>query len=450
MTAIPDRPEMDRVTQLCANLIRFDTTNFGPGESKGEAHCAQFITTLLCDHGYAPHYLESAPGRGNVVVRVCGQDRQAPAVLAHAHLDVVPAAPNDWSFNPFSGTIANGFVHGRGAADMKDFAAALLTILIDWADRGQQPEHDLVIAFVADEEVDGTYGAKWLATKHPDLFTGVTWAIGESGGARIPWQRASDTVNFYPIATAERGSAHTRLTATGTAGHGSRTQPDNAVVHLIHTLARLADHQWPIILTQPVAEFLDGVRTATGLDLPCGSDDELASTLQRLGPLAPSIDRAFRVSTTPTVLDAGYKTNVIPGTATAEIDVRLLPGTETDTMKTIDKMLGPQVTRQPLTAEPPVTTPSHGPFFDRLTHALADIDPQAQTLPYCAGGGTDAKTFTQLGIHCYGFAPSRPDAAGTYPAGQHGIDERVPIASLNFAVTVLHRLFRPAELPDNC
>ncbi|HEX5121472.1 MAG TPA: M20/M25/M40 family metallo-hydrolase [Pseudonocardiaceae bacterium] len=420
------------VAQLCSRLVRFDTTNQGAGDAEGERAAAEYVAELLDDAGAAPVLLERTPGRSNVVGRVAGSDPSLPAVLVQAHLDVVPADPADWSVPPFSGEIRDGFVWGRGATDMKDTCAAVLTVLAGWASAGRRPVRDVVVAFVADEEDAGVDGARWLVEHHADLFAGCAAAIGESGG----FTHHANGVRLYPVGTAERGTAHLRLTAAGRAGHASRRNPDNPVTRLIGALHRLATHPWPVRLNPAVTAFLEQATAALGVELDLADVD---ATVARLGAAAPLVENTVRASTTPTMLRAGSKVNVIPSRAVAEVDVRVLPGTEDEILATVDELLGPGVTREFVARQAPVAAPLDSPWFTAMADALRACDPDAVVVPYCMGGGTDAKEFTRLGIDCYGFAPLWVPAGFDYRAMAHGVDERVPVAGLDFAVRVLDR-----------
>ena len=212
------------VVDLLSTLIRFDTTNWGRGTSAGEREAAAWVAARLESVGWAPRLLarDDAPNRANVVLRVPGMRRDLPGLLVHAHLDVVPAEADDWSVDPFGGLVSDGYVWGRGAVDMKDMCAMTLATLLRWGREGVRPQRDVVVAFVADEEDQGAYGARWLAEAHPELFDGVEAAIGESGGMFRRLERGDKSVRCYPIAAAERGSLHLRLTARGVAGHASR------------------------------------------------------------------------------------------------------------------------------------------------------------------------------------------------------------------------------------
>lgn len=431
------------VAELCARLIRFDTTNRGGGDAEGERAAAEFVAERLTDAGLEPVLLERVAGRSNVLARLPGTEPGLDALLVQGHLDVVPAAAADWSVHPFAGEIRDGCVWGRGAVDMKDFAAMVLTVLAGWAREGQRPRRDLVFAFVADEEDRGVDGAHWLVDEHPSWFEGCATAISESGGYRYVVPAADGTpVHLYPVGTAERGTAHLRLTAYGRAGHGSRRNDDNAVTTLVRALARLADHRWPLRLTPAVRTFLERTGAALGLPVDLSSEAGVDELLRALGPAAGLVENTVRNSTTPTMLDAGYKVNVIPGHAQAQVDTRVLPGTEAELLAMVDELLGTGVRREFVSHSRPVQAEVDSPAFEAMAAALRAEDPDAVVVPYCLGGGTDAKAFSQLDIDCYGFAPLSLPAGFPYRELAHGVDERVPIDGLRFGTRVLDRFLR--------
>ncbi len=416
----------------CARLIRFDTSNFGGGDAHGERAAAEHVAALLTNADLKPTLLERTPGRGNVIARVTGRDPALPAVLVQAHLDVVPADPAGWTVPPFAGEIVDGYVWGRGATDMKDMCATVLTVLREWARTGRRPARDVVVAFVADEEDVGADGAQWLVREHAELFEGCAMAISESGG----FTHHVGDVRLYPVATAERGTAHLRLTAHGRAGHASRRNDDNPVTRLIGALHRVATHRWPIRLTPAVEAFLTNTADALGTTIDLSNVDE---ALSRLGAAAALVENTVRASVTPTILQAGYKVNVIPATAQAQVDIRTLPGIEADVLATVDELLGDGISREFVAHESPVAAPIDSPWFTAMADALRAEDPAAVVVPYCMGGGTDAKAFSTLGIACYGFAPLWLPAGFPYRTMAHGVDERVPVAGLGFGVRVLDR-----------
>ncbi len=429
----------DEVVDLLSTLIRFDTTNWGHGRSSGERAAATWVAAQLESVGWAPLVLarEDAPDRANVVLRVPGRSRDLPALLVHAHLDVVPAEAADWSVDPFGGLVRDGYVWGRGAADMKHMAATTLAALLRWGRDGVRPQRDVVVAFVADEEDQGAYGAHWLVDAHPELFAGVDAAIGESGGMFRHLSRGDLQVRCYPIAAAERGSLHLRLTARGVAGHASRPGPATAVTRLVDALHRLAHHPWPIHLSPPVRAQLQGTADALAIPVDLDTAAGVRACLDELGPMADVARFTVRAQTTPTMLSAGYKVNVLPATATAEVDVRCPPGYAEELEATLPELIGDEVEWEYTAHSLPVSAPVDGPWFAAMRDAVCAADPEAVVFPYCMGGGTDAKAFAALGIAGYGFAPLGEDPEGRIAEGVHGVDERVPVASLLWGRQVL-------------
>ena len=221
------RPE-DEVVRICQELIRIDSSNFGDDTGPGERAAAEYTAGLITEVGLEAEIFESAPGRANVVTRMAGEDPSADALVVHGHLDVVPALKDQWSVDPFSGELKDGLIWGRGAVDMKDMDAMILSVMRDFARTGRRPKRDIIFAFFADEEAGGTYGARYAVEHRRELFDGATEAISEVGGfsATIGGQRT------YLLQTAEKGLSWLRLVAHGRAGHGSQINTDNAITRL--------------------------------------------------------------------------------------------------------------------------------------------------------------------------------------------------------------------------
>ncbi|MBX6765927.1 MAG: M20/M25/M40 family metallo-hydrolase [Actinomadura rubrobrunea] len=423
----------DEVVRLCQELIRIDTSNPGDHSGPGERVAAEYVAEKLAEVGLEPRILESRPKRASVVVRVEGEEAGRDALLLHGHLDVVPAQKEDWTRDPFAGEIADGCVWGRGAVDMKDMDAMILAVVRQRLREGRRPKRDLVLAFTADEEAGGVWGAQWLVREHPELFEGCTEAIGEVGGfsLTVPGDR-----RLYLIEAAEKGIAWMRLTAKGTAGHGSMVHPDNAVTALAAAVARLGRHEFPIRMTKTVRAFLERACQAYGVPF---DPDQPEKSLEQIGPLARMIGATLRNTVNPTRLDAGYKTNVIPQKATAEVDGRFLPGYEDEFFATVDELLGPDVERDFVYHDRALETDYEGALVAAMEDALTSEDPGALPVPYCLSGGTDAKAFARLGMRCFGFSPLRLPPDLDFSGMFHGVDERVPVDGLRFGVRVLDR-----------
>lgn len=430
---------IDEVVEIVSRLIRFDTTNTGePDTTTGEAECARWVAEQLEEVGYHTEYLESgAPGRGNVFARLEGADSSRGALLIHGHLDVVPAEAADWSVHPFSGAVENGYVWGRGAVDMKDMVGMMIAVARHFKRTGVVPPRDLVFAFVADEEAGGKYGSHWLADHRPDLFEGVTEAIGEVGGfsLTVP-RRDGGERRLYLIETAEKGIAWMRLTARGRAGHGSMVHDDNAVTAVAEAVARLGRHQFPQVVTDTVVQFLTAVAEETGYTFDVDSPD-LEGAIDKLGPISRIVKATLHDTANPTMLRAGYKANVIPATAEAVLDCRVLPGRRAAFEAEVDELIGPDVSREWVSDLPSVETSFDGDLVDAMNAAIVATDPDARTVPYMLSGGTDSKAFARLDIRCFGFVPLRLPPELDFAALFHGVDERVPVDALKFGTQVL-------------
>jgi acetylornithine deacetylase/succinyl-diaminopimelate desuccinylase-like protein len=432
----PGGPAGD-VVRLASELIAFDTANSGEYGGPGKEYlAAEYVAAKLTEAGYDATYLESGwRGRGNVFARLPGADPSPGALLIHGHLDVVPADPAEWSVHPFSGEVRDGYVWGRGAVDMKGMVAMMLAVACRLKRDGVVPPRDLIFAFLSDEEAGGVAGSRWLVRNRPDLFEGATEAISEVGGFSVTL--GADR-RAYLVETAEKGTMRLQLKASGTPGHGAMLHTDNPVSKLAAAVARLDGHRFPLILTDPVREFLEGVAEVTGV--PFDPADPQAA-VARLGPVSRMIGATLRDTANVTMLAAGERTNVVPSAARATVDVRILPGREADLKVELTELIGPLVE---LTWDtlPAVQTTFDGALVDAMAAAIGAEDPGARLLPYMMPASTDAKAFDQLGIRHFGFAPLRLPADLDFTALFHGIDERVPVAALEFGARVLDRLLR--------
>ena len=272
------RPEAE-VVELCQELIRIDTSNFGSEPGPGERVAAERVAELLDEVGIASELLEPEPGRTSVVAHwePEGVDTSLSPLLVHGHLDVVPANADDWSVPPFSGEVVDGCIWGRGAVDMKDFDAMVLSVVRARARAGAAPRRPIRLIFTADEEAGSGLGAKWLVEKHREVVEGCQEAIGEVGGFSLT---VRDDLRLYLIQTAEKGMAWLDLIADGRAGHGSLRHDQNAITELSAAVARIGTYQWPRKITDPQRAFLEAVAEAFEVDL---DPDRVEETLAHLG-----------------------------------------------------------------------------------------------------------------------------------------------------------------------
>ncbi|MDF9716102.1 M20/M25/M40 family metallo-hydrolase [Nocardioides sp. ChNu-99] len=423
------------VVELCRDLIRIDTSNYGDDSGPGERKAAEHVATLLDEVGIDARLYESEPGRTSVVARWGGSE--GDPLLLHGHLDVVPAAAEDWQVHPFSGEVQDGYVWGRGAVDMKDFDAMLLSVVRARARAGQVPDRPMVLCFTADEEAGGHKGAQVLVEHHADELADCTEAVGEVGGfsATVRGRRV------YLVEAAEKGMAWMKLTARGRAGHGSMVNTENAVTDLAGAVARIGAHRWPVRLTPTMEVLLATIGELAGVP---ATPENAPALVEEFGGAARMLGNVIRNSTNPTMLSAGYKVNVVPTEATAHVDGRFLPGFEDEFFATLAELTGEDVEIDFVSHQQPWETPYDGDLVDAMSRSLLAEDPDALVAPYLMSGGTDAKHFRQLGMRSYGFAPLRLPADLDFTALFHGVDERVPVDALEFGARVLDRFLGDA------
>lgn len=430
MAPNPDDTQLDETAKIARDLIRIDTTNWGNGKSNGEAEAAEYVAARLVRMGLDPQMFESEKGRVSVVARVEGANPDRPALVVHGHLDVVPADPANWSVDPFEGIVRDGMLWGRGAVDMKNMDAMILTSIEDILADGKQPARDLVLAFFADEEDGGARGAGHVVDNHPEVFAGATEAISEVGGYSVDL----GGTRSYLIQTGEKALVWVKLVARGTAAHGSRLMRDNAVTRLAEAVVVLGRQEWPIHLTDTTTQLLAEIASIMGADPKKVSPDEL---LLSTGNAAGFLLATIRTTSNPTLLNAGYKHNVIPDTAEALIDIRTLPGHEDGVLDRVRELVGPDIEVHTMVRDIGLETTFDGPLIDAILGTLGAHDPGAPVLPYLLSGGTDNKALSRLGITGYGFAPLQLPADLDFPAMFHGVDERVPLEALVFGRRVL-------------
>jgi acetylornithine deacetylase/succinyl-diaminopimelate desuccinylase-like protein len=426
-------PDLPEVATVARELIRFDTSNYGGGRANGEREAAEYVGAYLEALGLKPEFYEPIPRRTNVMARVPGRDRTKPALILHGHLDVVPAVADDWTVDPFAGEVRDGMLWGRGAVDMKDMDAMILTSVADIVRSGGQPERDLILTFFADEENGGIEGSALVVRDRPEWFAGAAEAISEVGGYSIDVGER----RAYLLQVGEKALVWLKLVARGRAGHGSRFHPQNAVTRLAEAIAALGRTEWPLELTPTTRRLVDALSSLAGIP----SDDPDAVAVAT-GPADAFIRSTFRTTTNPTGLTAGYKHNVIPDRAEALVDVRVLPGTEETVLADIRRIVGDDVEVEVVVQDVGLEIPFEGDLVDAMVGALGRHDPGVPVIPYLMGAGTDNKALSRLGIDGYGFAPLRLPAGLDFTGMFHGVDERVPIESLVFGQAVLTDLIR--------
>ena len=447
----------DDLVGLLRDLIRIPSIN--PPDPPGpELDVANHLATVFRGEGLRPEVLEPAPGRGVVSVRLRSDGTAGDPLLLLSHLDVVPAnAADGWSHGPFDADVADGYLWGRGAVDMKQMVALEATVVRLLARRaraaGLDPatdpipglRRDVLFTCTPDEEAGGVHGAGWLADHRPDLLH-AAMALNEAGGVSVELAGR----RFYPIQVAEKGFEVFRIHVHGTWGHGSMPRDDNALVLAAEAVRRLAVSGEPRV-TAPMRRFLDGIAGALPPDQAelvaavVGDDPRRSEAAIRVlcDPVAARALRALlRDTISPDVLHAGVKYNVIPGEAVLDIDCRTLPGTTPDDMReeVLARLgdLAPQCTVEHVIGRPPVESPTDE-AYELLAATIRAHDPEAIPLPVMTPFATDAKTTAvRLGIPTYGFTPLRLDPEERFLARYHGVDERVGIDALRWGLPVLY------------
>ena len=425
------------VVKICQDLIRIPSVNFGEGRGDEKA-VAEYIVASLAEVGIASEIFESAPNRCNVIARLPGRDSTRSGLVVHGHIDVVPANADDWSVDPFAAEIRDGMIWGRGAVDMKNMDAMILAIVRKWARSGYKPPRDIVLAFFADEEAGMTFGSRWMAAEHPEVFAGCSEAVSEVGGFSVT---VADGKRLYFVEAAQKGIHWMKLTANGRAGHGSMMNDENALTAIADAVAKIGRYEWPQRYTKTVKALFSKIAQVTGKKY---DEADLRPLLSEIGPTARMIGATLQNTANPTMLEAGYKANVIPGSASAVIDGRFLPGYEDELNRTIREIIGPDISIETISRDIALEIEFEGDLVEAMCKAITTFDPEGIPVPYLMSGGTDNKALSELGIVGYGFSPLQLPADLDFMALFHGVDERVPISGLEFGVKVLENFL------ENC
>jgi acetylornithine deacetylase/succinyl-diaminopimelate desuccinylase-like protein len=422
------------VVKLCQELIQIPSVNYGEGKGDEKA-AAEYVAAKMKEVGIASKIYESAPNRCSVVARIEGKDKTKPGLVVNGHLDVVPANAADWSVDPFSGAIKDGCIWGRGAVDMKNMDAMILAVMRLWARYNYQPERTIVIVFFGDEEAGGIYGSRWMAENHPEVFAGCSETISEVGGFSLTLLSGK---RVYAIEASQKGIEWMKITAEGVAGHGSMVNNANAVTRLTEAIAKIGNYTWPQRITKTSDLFFQKISELSGKPY---DKNNLQPLIDEVGPMGKMIGATLCNTTNPTMLEAGYKANVIPQSASAVVDGRTLPGYEKELLDTVKSLVGEHVKVESLVSDIPLEVEFGGPLVDAMIAAIKSEDPEGIPIPYLLSGGTDNKALAKLGIVGYGFSPLKLPPDLDFTGLFHGIDERVPIDSLQFgARTLFHFL----------
>ena len=416
---------------LCQEMIRIPSVNYGEGRGDEKA-MAEYVAAKLAEVGIKSELIETAPNRVNVVAKIEGSDKSRPGLVLHGHIDVVPVNADDWSVDPFSGEIKDGFIWGRGAVDMKDMDAMILATVRMWQRVGYKPPRNILLAFFADEEAGSDYGSRWLVKNRPELFNGYSEAVSEVGGFSLT---ITGGHRLYLVEAAQKGINWMKLSAKGTAGHGSFINPDNAVTKVADAVSRIGNYEWPQLETKTSGLLFRKIAQLTGDKY---DQKNVKPLLKHLGGAVKMLGATISNTANPTMLEAGYKVNVIPQSASAVVDGRFLPGYEDQLQETIKKLAGDEIEVEILTRDIALEVEFAGPLVDAMCKAITGEDKEGIPVPYLMSGGTDNKALSDRGIIGYGFSPLKLPENLDFFALFHGVDERVPIDGLKFGVRVLY------------
>jgi acetylornithine deacetylase/succinyl-diaminopimelate desuccinylase-like protein len=425
----------DRPAELLQRLIRFDTTN-PPGNERA---CVEWIASVLRDAGLDPRILAKDAERPNLIARLPG-DGRAPPFLMQGHIDVVPAK-GSWSRAPFDGEVAEGYIWGRGALDMKGGVAMMLAAFLRAAEAHAPPPGDVLLCLLSDEEAGGDHGARFLVEEHAELFDGVRFAIGEFGGFSMDLARR----RFYPLMVAEKQLCSVRATLHGPAGHGSLPVHDGAMGRLGRLLVALDRRRLPVHVTPVVRSMIDAVAA----DVPVVAAVPLRALLRpritdrvldRLGDRAMLFDALLHNTASPTIVRGGHAANVVPGEVSLDLDCRLLPGFgPDDVFKELHALARVDMELELLRHDPGPSSPDLT-LYDTLAGILCELDPAARPVPLLLPAVTDGRFFARLGIQTYGFLPMQLPNEMRFMELIHAEDERIPVDSVEFGTTAIRRL----------
>ena len=414
------------VVELTQQLIRIDTTN------GNETPTAELLRDRLADAGVESELVARDPARANLVARIPGTGG-GPTLAYVGHLDVVPADARDWIHPPFGGVVdGEGFLHGRGAVDMKNEVAIRTVAMLALAREGFQPRGDLLLLMVADEE-DGSahVGMEWLVDERPDLR--CDFAVNEGAGLRY---ELTDGRTVVDLEVGEKGTCPVLVEALGEAGHASvPSLGRNAVPLLGELLVRLGTGM-PTPVGHPVVdELLAGLLgTVTG---------DLVADIEQAGRLSPQLEQYLPAvcgtSMAPTLLSGSAARNVLPARAGVELDCRILPGTTpAEVEQAVRDRLGdgvPYALSFPEPITPGSSSPAAGPLWEACRDWFATDDPDAVVLPSLSTGFTDSVHLRRaFGTVAYGVSPYRSTPPEVLDSGAHNKDERVHVDDLLLGV----------------
>ena len=421
-------------------LVEIDTTTAtGDTQKAAEAMGARLRAAGFSDEDV--HVFSPAPHKGNLVARLHGSGARKPILLL-AHIDVVPALREDWSFDPFKLTEQDGYFYGRGSSDDKYMAASFVTNLIRYKKEGYTPDRDIIVALETDEEIGDTnaVGIQWLIRNHRDLID-AEFALNEGGGVGLKNGKAIRN----SVQTSEKVSTGYKLTVKDRGGHSSLPRKDNAIYRLAEGLVRLSNYDFPLNLNETTRIYF--ARTAE-TESKQNADDIRAILAPQPDPAAlarlsayPGYNAQLRTTCVATMLQGGHALNALPQVATAGVNCRVLPGESIEGVQAqIERVLADkQIEVSGGTAKPSPPSPLNEEIMGSIEKLSKEFWPDAAIVPVMSTGATDGLFLRNAGIPTYGHSGLGSDVDDNRI---HGKDERVLVKSLYDGQEYLYRLVK--------
>jgi acetylornithine deacetylase/succinyl-diaminopimelate desuccinylase-like protein len=414
--------------EVLQRLIRFNTVN-PPGNERA---AIEYLDAYVREAGFETELLAAEPERPNLVATLRGA-AAGPTLVYLGHVDTVLAHAEDWQHDPWSGEIADGFLWGRGALDMKNQVAAEAVAAVTLARSGWRPARgELKLVFVADEETGGEVGAHWLTTQHPDKVR-CDFLVNEGAGAPFEFEGT----RYYGVCCGEKGIFRFKLTANGAAGHASMPRlGDNALLKLAPVIAALKPGFSGYDPTEAPLLMLEGL----GLD-----SNDIPAAIARLeaaDPLLPVfVEPMLSVTLTPTMVSASEKMNVIPARAALKVDCRVPPGLgEELALKRLHELLGESAAGLDIEFTEKVygyQSPARSELMDVIERWLGSNAPDARAVPVLLPGYSDSSHFRAAfpELIAYGFFPHRHQTVAESEPLMHNADERIDVRDLGYAAS---------------
>jgi acetylornithine deacetylase/succinyl-diaminopimelate desuccinylase-like protein len=423
-------------TELLSNYIKINTSD-PPGN---ELAAAKMLKEKFLHDGIPAAVFEPAPGRGVIAARLRGVGKNHKALILLSHMDVVPAIAKEWSVPPFSGLVKSGEVWGRGALDDKGPGVVALMAMLAIKRARVLLDRDILFIATGDEEMGGKDGAGWVAEHQTNLYKDAGYVLNEGGAIRT--DQAGHL--FYSVAITEKSPLWLRLTASGPTGHAAAPPAQTAVTRLVGALGKVADYRSPIKVMPLVQDYFNKLATLDQnqsklLDLRQALTD---ADFEKQFVSVPNHNAMVRDTLTPTVVDAGYKTNIIPSTASAEIDCRLLPDEDPKAfIKIIRELIDDDnIKIEQLLSFPTMMSPDRSELMNTIVTLSRRKDKDAPVIPALLAGFNDSHYFRQHGLIAYGFVPLQlTEQEGPMV---HGDNERIPIKSLRDGLERMVELLR--------